>query len=237
MQQLDELRALVELESPDIQVTMKPWWILLDFPEQERADDFQRRHDLILKQWGTRYRVLIGVQGRDAIAARPDQRSQPMTNQPLILDPDAGLQLGRMKLGRALLREMTYYLENPSVSGGFVDMQNEHQCMLSAACVNFMENDTGTLEDAVEWKREDYWLPAHLSEFRAESRLWTPNDGEWHEFRYLSFDPLLGSNSEQGWTQFLNRFKLVTDGSRAYHVCENLEAVPAARPDDVRAIA
>ncbi|MCG8365820.1 MAG: hypothetical protein MJA27_21115 [Pseudanabaenales cyanobacterium] len=83
--------------------------MLIDFPDQDQAEEFQNRHEATLDQWSTRYRVLIAVQGEDKIAARPIPRGdRRMNSQPLILDPNAGLQLGRMKLGRTLLREMTY---------------------------------------------------------------------------------------------------------------------------------
>ena len=111
MNQLSELRTLWELESPAIQLTLKPWWLLIDFPDQDQAEEFQNRHEATLDQWSTRYRVLIAVQGEDKIAARPIPRGdRRMNSQPLILDPNAGLQLGRMKLGRTLLREMTYWV-------------------------------------------------------------------------------------------------------------------------------
>lgn len=222
--------AIAALQSDGVRVTLKPWYIWIVFQSEAQSKAYQQTYKDVLSVWGQKFRILTQIQGDLRIRVRP-KKGIKMSGKKIILDPAAGLQLGRMKLDRVILDIFTYYLENPTVAGGLVRLADNHQCALSLKCAEFMPNDSSSLADAVEWKRPDYWRAEDLLSFQASSELWTPNDGEWHEHTYFTFDPLKGPETETGWTHYTNRFKLIVDAyGNQYHVGENLSAEPCDRP-------
>jgi hypothetical protein len=89
------------------------------------------------------------------------------------------------------------------------------------------------VKKAVSWKREDFWHPGDLRDFDRDwkQELEPNNPHSWIEYKWRSFDPELGLNSEEGWIEFANRYKLLVDKSgNCYHVSWNIEMKEIAKP-------
>jgi len=89
------------------------------------------------------------------------------------------------------------------------------------------------VKKAVTWKREDFWHPGDSTNFDRDWRqeLEPNNSNSWIEYKWRSFDPELGLNSEEGWIEFANRYKLLVDEfGNSYHVSWNLGMRDIAKP-------
>ncbi len=219
-----------ELQLPGWEIYPKfPLYVLFEAPSITQAHLFLKRFSAELRQCALSIDTYVGVKGSSRVITIPSEKKM-VNQQPVVLDP-AAFHINRMRLSRPLLAAIAYYLENPEIAAGIVSLKNERQCALSLACSQYMPSDGATVQQATNWRRGDYWHLGDLVDFRKESAQWSANDGEWHDYGYRTFDPLLGVRSQDGWSHYLNRFKLIADdeGNR-FHICENLERIAIARP-------
>jgi hypothetical protein len=154
----------------------------------------------------------------------------------LILDPDNPLvEIFALSLSPCLYKEIGWFLENPTQAGGIVRVANNQQVAMSYANAKKSADFTAGagVKKAVSWKREAFWHPSDLSNFDRDWKqaLEPNNPNSWIEYKWRSFDPELGIESEDGWIEFANRYKLLVDGfGNQYHVSWNLGMSAIAKP-------
>lgn len=159
-----------------------------------------------------------------------------MEQQTLILDPQNPLiEIYALSLSPHLYPEIGWFLNNPMQPGGIVRISDNQQVAMSYANAQKSADFTAGagIKKAVSWKREDFWHPADLDDFDREwtQRLEPNNPDSWIEYRWRSFDPELGVNSEAGWIEFANHYKLLVDDfGNSYHVSRNLGMRDIAKP-------
>jgi hypothetical protein len=159
-----------------------------------------------------------------------------MGQQTLILDPQNPLiEIYALSLSPHLYQEIGWFLNNPTQPGGIVRVADNQQVAMSYANAKKSADFTSGagVKKAVSWKREDFWHPADLNDFDRDwkQHLEPNNPNSWIEYRWRSFDPDLGLDSEDGWIEFANRYKLLVDEfGNSYHVSWNLGMRDIAKP-------
>lgn len=194
-----------------------------------------------LAKWAQQFgkaATLIQYPGGDAyrIPATMAESEDYMSQQTLIVDPQNPLvEICALSLSPCLYKEIGWFLEYPNQAGGIVRVADHQQIVMSYANARKEMDFTAGVgaKKAVSWKREDFWHPSDLSDFDRDwiQTLEPNNPDSWIEFRWRSFDPELGLDSEEGWIEFVNRYKLIVDEyGTAYHVSWNLEMTDIAKP-------
>ena len=216
--------------------TNLPYWVIMEAPDPGSALSLYEDYFPILSVTERSYWLFVGNSQTDELFQFPNKEAHvSKETQPLILVP--GLEIGALRLSRALLNEMDWFLSNPSAPGGIARLADESQCVLPLASAQHLidTGSGGSVRKAVTWKRPDYWHPRDLMEFRHESYQHSP--GEWWTYTYRTFDPEMGIHSEQGWAELTNEYKLVLDDfETAYQVCRNGDFKIISRPEDISAI-
>ncbi len=148
-----------------------------------------------------------------------------MMNNLLVTEP--GYVTSTLEVSPVLYRAAGYFLEYPDAKGAVVRLSDEKQVILSKANSTLIAS--GTLLQAVERKRIEYWHPQDLDEFRTFTLSLEPNNPDSRrEFNFRIFDPITGSN----WRRNTNEYRLLEDAFGVkYHFSLNLgqESIPAPR--------
>ncbi|WP_026736101.1 hypothetical protein [Fischerella sp. PCC 9605] len=101
--------------------------------------------------------------------------------------------------------------------GGIVRLSDELQVILHDSIS--LSNPGHTMQEATNWRREQYWHPTDLEEFRRLSR--AQNN---IEFTWRSFDPALGMNDRTpgNWLEFTVAYQLLEDEfGESFHFFES----------------
>jgi|GEM_PF-2167857 len=238
-----ELENLVAQVFNDSQweIGFSPEVFLLSAPSQREAFRLASLEPETLAKWAQKFgkvATLIKYPGGDfyRIPAIMAESEVNMGQETLILDPGNPLiEIYALSLSPCLYREVGWFLDNPTQAGGIVRVADNQQVAMSRANAEKTADFTAGagVKKAISWKREDFWHPGDLTDFdRDWKRELEPNNSNsWMEYKWRSFDPELGLNSENGWIEFVNRYKLLVDelGNR-YHVSWNLGMSDIAKP-------
>ncbi|MBW4489951.1 MAG: hypothetical protein KME12_19385 [Trichocoleus desertorum ATA4-8-CV12] len=222
-------------------IGFSPECFLLSVPSQTEAFKLASLEPETLAEWAKKFgkaATLIKYPGGNAyrIPATMAESEVSMGEETLILDPENPLvEIYALSLSPCLYREIGWFLENPTQAGGIVRVADNQQVAMS--CANAKKSADFTagagVKKAVSWKRENFWHPGDLNDF---DRNWKQeiepnNPNSWIEYKWRSFDPELGLNSEAGWIEFVNRYKLLVDElGNSYHVSWNLGMNDIAKP-------
>lgn len=238
-----ELENLVAQVFSDSQweISFSPEVFLLSAPSKSEALRLASLEPETLAMWAYKFgkvATLIQYPGGDSyrIPATMAEAEVSMGQPPLILDPQNPLiEIYALSLSPHLYQEIGWFLNNPTQPGGIVRVVDNQQVAMSYANAKESADFTAGagIEKAISWKREDFWHPADLSDFDRDwkQQLEPNNPNSWIEYRWRSFDPELGLNSEDGWIEFANRYKLLVDDlGNSYHVSWNLEMRDIAKP-------
>lgn len=242
----------MELENPVAQIFSNSRWtigfgpevFLLSAPSRKEAFRLASLEPETLAMWARRFgkvATLIQYPGGDyyRIPAKMAEVGGNMGQKALILDPQNPLiEIYALSLSPRLYQEIGWFLNNPTQPGGIVRVADNQQVAMSHANAQKIADFTAGagVKKAVNWKREDFWHPADLNDFDRDwkQRLEPNNPDSWIEFRWRSFDPELGLNSEDGWIEFVNHYKLLVDEfGNSYHVSRNLGMREIAKPSDM----
>ncbi|KYC34780.1 hypothetical protein WA1_49530 [Scytonema hofmannii PCC 7110] len=142
-------------------------------------------------------------------------RNLNMSTSPMIALP--GIQIAEMKLSRPIIKVIDYFCEHPELRCALIRLHDQRQVAMSESSAIMV---TGSLEEAVRRRREQYWHPEDLSAFDLVTRQsLTPDDRDsFVEFSFRAHAPNGGN-----WRRFTNRYRLVTDSyGLLYHVSENV---------------
>jgi hypothetical protein len=214
---------------------------LLSAPSQKEALRLASLEPETLAKWAHKFgkaATLIQYPGGDfyRIPATMATSEVGMRQETLILDPQNPLiEIYALSLSSCLYKEIGWFLNNPTQAGGIVRVADNQQVAMSYANAKTSEDFTSGagVKKAVSWKREDFWHPGDLADFDRDwkQRLEPNTPDSWIEYKWRSFDPEIGLNSEEGWIEFVNRYKLLVDefGNR-YHVSWNLGMSEIAKP-------
>lgn len=214
---------------------------LLSAPSQREAFKLASLEPETLARWAQQFgkvATLIKYPGGDAyrVPAKMAELEVSMRQETLILDPGNPLiEIYALSLSPHIYKEIGWFLDNPTQAGGIVRVADNQQVAMSYANAKKTADFTAGagVQKAVSWKREDFWHPGDLSDFDRDwkQELEPNNPNSWIEYKWRSFDPKLGLNAENGWIEFVNRYKLLVDerGNR-YHVSWNLGMSDIAKP-------
>lgn len=223
------------------EIGFSPEVFLLSAPSQSEAFRLASLEPETLAMWAHKFgkvATLIQYPGGDSyrIPAKMAEAEVSMGQQTLILDPQNPLiEIYALSLSPYLYQEIGWFLNNPTQPGGIVRVADNQQVAMSYANAKKSADFTAGagVKKAVSWKREDFWHPADLNDFDRDwkQQLEPNNSNSWIEYRWRSFDPELGLNSEDGWIEFANRYKLLVDEfGNSYHVSWNLGMRDIAKP-------
>ena len=134
------------------------------------------------------------------------------------------LWFGNVPVTPELFRLAADLIENPR-RAGITRLPDERQIILTNESGFSLKNSS--LEEAVTWKRTDYWHPADLEEFRHRCQQELSVGGESYiEHSYRTFEPTLGPNDPTvgNWARMTQRYRLF-DGNDGnfYQLCEALD--------------
>lgn len=222
-------------------IGFSPEVFLLSAPSQNEAFRLASLEPETLAMWAHRFgkvAALIQYPGGDSyrIPAKMAEAEIGMGQQTLILDPQNPLiEIYALSLSTHLYQEIGCFLNNPTQPGGIVRVADNQQVAMSYANAQKIADFTAGagVKKAVSWKREDFWHPADLNDFDRDwkQRLEPNNPDSWIEYKWRSFDPEIGLNSEDGWIEFANHYKLLVDEfGNSYHVSWNLGMRDIAKP-------
>jgi len=238
-----ELEHLVAQVFNDNQweIGFSPEAFLLSAPSQHEAFRLASLEPETLAKWAQKFgkvATLIQYSGGDSyrIPATMADSEVHMGQETLILDPGNPLiEIYALSLSPYLYREIGWFLDHPTQAGGIVRVADHQQVAMSYANAKKSADFTAGagVKKAISWKREDFWHPGDLRDFDRDwkQELEPNNPNSWIEYRWRSFDPELGLNSEEGWIEFANRYKLLVDElGHQYHVSWNLGMSDIAKP-------
>jgi len=238
--ELENLVAQV-FSSKQWEIGFSPANILLFAPSQGEAFRLAFLEPETLALWARQFgkvATLIQYPGGDfyRIPAAMAESEDTMGQQTLILDPQNPLiEIAALSLSSCLYREIGWFLDHPIQAGGIVRVADNRQVVMSYANAKKDADFTAGagVKKAVTWSREDYWHPGDLNEFDREwqQQLEPNNPNSWIEVKWRSFDPAIGLDSEEGWIEFANRYKLLVDEyGNCYHVSWNLGMTDITKP-------
>lgn len=238
-----ELENLVAQVFSDSQweIGFSPQFLLLSAPSPGEAFRLASLEPETLAMWAHKFgkvAILIQYPGGDPyrIPAIMAESEVNMGQETLILDPQNPLiEIYALSLSTYLYKEIGWFLNNPTQPGGIVRIADNQQVAMSHANAKKSADFTAGagVKKAVSWRREDFWHPGDLSDFDRDwkQQLEPNNPNSWIEYKRKSFDPELGLNSENGWIEFANRYKLLVDEfGNSYHVSWNLGMRDIAQP-------
>ena len=222
------------------EIGFSPEVFVLSAPSQCEAFKLASLEPETLAKWAQKFgkaATLIKYPGDNAYRIPATMAESEITmGQTLILDPqNPFIEIHALSLSPCLYQEIGWFLNNPTQPGGIVRVVDNQQVAMSYA--NALKSADFTagagVKKAVSWKRENFWHPADLNDFDRDwkQQLEPNNSNSWIEYRWRSFDPELGLNSEDGWIEFANRYKLLVDEfGNSYHVSWNLGMRDIAKP-------
>ncbi|MBE9182461.1 hypothetical protein IQ268_28330 [Oculatella sp. LEGE 06141] len=238
-----ELENLVAQVFSDSQweIGFSPESFLLSAPSQSEAFRLASLEPETLAMWAHKFgkvATLIQYPGGDSyrIPAAMAESEVTMGQETLVLDPQNPLiEIYALSLSPCLYQEIGWFLNNPTQPGGIVRVVDNQQVAMSYANAQKSADFTASagVKKAVSWKRGDFWHPGDLNDFDRDwkQQLEPNNSNSWIEYKWRSFDPELGRDSEDGWIEFANRYKLLVDEfGNSYHVSWNLGMNDIAKP-------
>lgn len=237
----------MELEHLVLQVFSDTYWtmgfrpeaVVLSAPSQGEAFKLALLEPETLAKWAQKFgkaATLIKYPDGGSYRIPASMADMEMSGQTLILDPANPLiEVYALSLSLGLYRGIGWFLEHPTQAGGIVRVSDNQQVAMSYANAQHDEDFTAGagVKKAVCWKREDFWHPGDLADFdrQWQQQLEPNNPNSWIEVKWRSFDPDLGLNSEAGWIEFANHYKLLVDPlGNSYHVSWNLGMSNIAKP-------
>jgi hypothetical protein len=223
------------------EISFSPGEVMISAPSQQAAFKFASLEPETLAKWAQQFgkvATLVKYPGGSAyrIPATMAESEGNMGQELLILDPDRPLiETYTLSMSPYLYREIGWFLEHPTQAGGIVRVADHQQVVMAYANAQKRADFTAGVgvKKAIRWKREDFWHPGDLSDFDRDWKqgLEPNNPQSWIEYKWRSFDPELGLNSEDGWIEFINRYKLLVDElGNSYHVSWNLEMSHITKP-------
>jgi len=148
-------------------------------------------------------------------------------------EPRKLLYVAQLCATPALVLAMSDLINNPR-KAGISRASDGRQLVMSDACS--ILNPGHTLDEAVNWCRQDFWHPGDLLELHTKLRdlplveayggSLTFSTLPFIEHRWTSFDPVLGiHNKDEGnWLEFRTRYRhFQGEDGAIYQLCENLD--------------
>jgi hypothetical protein len=198
------------------------------FPTVAAARLHLRKYEKLIAHWAAMFgmpRASVSGGGEEfPITPRLSNINPEVTPLAAVpqFDSDDQLLIAQQWLNAALLDVLLDMRQNPGIAA-LVNWDTQKQVVLTRACAQIPIGQQ--LADCLRYAREDYWVPAHLEEFKRECR-----QRDNVEFKYLTFDPTTGDD----WIEIVGRYRFVDAGQLGlFQLGRNTSfervAAPAAR--------
>lgn len=121
------------------------------------------------------------------------------------------LEVPSLWLCPSMAKLLLELMEHPERKYGLVRVRDEQQILFSPNCQDL--NPGHSMDEALTWKRPDFWHPEDLRVFNRDThqQLEPDNPASTIQYTWRSFDPELGLDADDGWLSFTTEYRLVRD--------------------------